>query len=118
MGTAEQEHRLALRVLLETLQRNTPPHAPFSRENGSSCDGGGSAFNYVQESAGVTQAVGWFVQHLLLNSQLYSPEAKVLTHMKALQDVQNSEHQAGHLGPKQNPQQQNRATLLALETQK
>lgn len=58
LRTAEQEHGLALRVIFEILKPNTPPNVFFSSENGSNCDGGGSAFNYVQESAGVTQSGG------------------------------------------------------------
>jgi hypothetical protein len=44
-GTAKQEHRLALRVIFERLNPNIPPNVIFSSENGSNCDGGGSAFN-------------------------------------------------------------------------
>lgn len=50
---------------------STAPFAPFSRESGSSWDGGRSACNHAQESANVTQSVAWFVQHLLLSSHLH-----------------------------------------------
>lgn len=50
---------------------STAPHAPFSGESGSSWDGGQSAWNHAQESAGVTQSVARFVQHLLLSSHLH-----------------------------------------------
>lgn len=52
-------------------RNSTAPHAPFSWEGGSSWDGGRSACNHAQESAGVTQSVSRFVQHFLLSSHLH-----------------------------------------------
>lgn len=113
-GTAEEEHRLALRVIFEILKLNTPPNALFSSENGSDCDGGGSAFNFVQESAGVTQSGGWFAQHFLLNSQSHTLGAKVLTYMKELQDLQTSAPQLLDWGPKDIPNNKTPVTLCQL----